>query len=172
MRRHLAPQLLAAAVALCVVGCSSDSRCSLANCTALLACHLELAGQPQNLGQCVQDNAFTSAVGMQLQSYCPEACEADNQGAIVACVAAHFGNGCQLPDGGGPVPSDIVEATCVSQLATPCGPNCQSCLTKCQSGFNSCQTACPTTDATSCLDCGYSCNQEWGIRCVNDCPET
>ena len=152
---------------LVLAGCSSspDSRCSAANCQKLYDCHLGLEGAPSNPGVCSLQDFLDAEL-----SLCVKACEADNQGEILGCVASKFGASCPEPDGGYATIGEI-EAACTGGISdgggVTCGPNCQACGANCSTQ----ETACPSTcaDAGSCIDCEYDCAQT-SRSCFLGCP--
>ena len=155
MRSSLA--LLACLASL--ASCAKDSRCSLDNCkTAFTVCQEQLAAEP-SYSVCV-DKAGLPATDFDVSSYCPDACEADQGGGILACLADN-------------------KATCAtglggrSQAALVCAdatwPLESTCVDRCTKDRVSCDHACPGTDFRACMDCSARCGLELA-RCKQACP--
>ncbi len=142
-------------------GSGPNSRCSTANCQVLANCKVALLGMPRDPGECISTGEPGS-----ISSYCPEACQANGNGALVECIATKFGAACPNPDAGAGAVNEITEACGVSD-AGPCGPNCTSCQMTCESAWAKCNQDCP--DAGVCLDCEYQCSQTQ-VSCQNACP--
>lgn len=142
----------------------SDPRCSVANCQVLHDCFLSFEDEPQEPQLC--GDAGTKAA---LLTYCAQACDAQNVGAFLGCVATNFGSSCPLPDGGFPTENEILDACApgIPDGGPACGPKCQACNNMCDSDNQLCNETCP--DAGVCLDCEDQCSH-LTESCLQTCP--
>jgi len=145
-----------------VDGGAIDPRCNQTNCEALAACPAVLEGTPRDPYRC---GSFLSPA--EYVEYCEEACQANDAGALLQCVATSFGSNCLLSDGGRATFNDVT-AACDGDGGTPaCGTNCMSCRLSCNRIWANCNLACP--DAGVCFDCEYQCSQAF-VGCNSGCP--
>jgi hypothetical protein len=115
-----------------------------------------LEGEPRALPVC-------GVFGGQIDSYCVEACEANDNGALLDCIATQFGAACTSTQ---PPSLAVIAAACVGD-AGPCGTDCTSCRAACQATWVGCNFGCG--DAGVCLDCEYQCSQTQ-VSCDGLCP--
>lgn len=150
---------------------SSDSRCNAQNCQAILSCHETLQGA---------DDVFFCAPSFPTADFfdagidaCIQACQTQNQGALLACVGSNFTqSSCQQiqMDAGPNAIETAIETLCEPGGVPACGTNCQTCRQTCSQANTSCETPCITAaDAGACFSCSYNCAQA-NVSCTQGCP--
>jgi hypothetical protein len=167
MRSRSAVVVALLALAACSNG--SDSRCNLQNCQAMLNCHVTLQGAGSLVG-CATSFQTADFYDAGLDA-CIQACNAQGNGAILACVAANFpGNTCLDVTLDGGMTFNAIEQTCGSDAGPACGPNCMTCETACGQTESTCETNCGSAaDAGACFACGFECGQA-SVACSQACP--
>jgi hypothetical protein len=146
----------------------TDPRCSEANCGILLDCDLFLEGQPFNTG-CFQ-LASNAGVSRSINvKYCVEACQANDAGGLVECVAqfdaACLDAGTQFLE----VAMNI-NALCSPDSGVPTATQ-QACNDQCLQNWEACSNPCADNlDAgvDACFSCAYSCSQTI-VQCNSAC---
>lgn len=119
---------------------AADPRCSLEACRSFKACGGQLPAEPRP-GVCGDG-------GVELATYCPEACNTMAAGAFIEAACSS--------DGGPVWPLD-------AGLTNQDGGTCD-----CEPTRESCELACPQSSATSCLDCAANCAIDFA-RCMTRC---
>ncbi len=153
-------------------GCTtSDPACNASNCQALIeGCHSILPGETDTtcLNLIVDQDALAEWSDAGFQS-CIDACNEDQQGALLSCVAQKFpGNTCvQIALDGGDE-TDAVGAACLPPPGA-CDASCLSCRAQCGQAQQACNLGCADGGAWSaCLACNLDCNQQL-VKCEGAC---
>lgn len=116
-----------------------DPRCSVPGCGAFKACGGGLAAEPL-VGACADaDGGIDPSV--DLASYCPDACNALEAGALV-------------------------EAGCVDGGAG--ASDAGSCIAACHSARGRCEQSCPRSSFRECMDCSARCGIDLA-HCLRKC---
>ncbi len=147
---------------------NGDPRCSVANCEALLQCGFGLAGQPFNqVCMLLALDGGLAALQAINTRYCIEACQADDAGALVACVASFQG---ACADAGAMARQVAEGVFAVCSPYVDAGSADQACVASCGQTVDSCSNACPTDNGQdACFSCAYQCGQNY-VQCAGGCP--
>ena len=139
-------------------GCSSaPNPCTTANCTALVACRLELRADG---AEACSRKGLHPPLALDV-SGCLQACEGTGEGTLVSCIST-FGAACvaDAHDGG-------MEAQIACDPSKPAHQ--QACLDGCAAARTTCEDKCSGASWAGCLPCATGC----GIQehsCFAACP--
>jgi hypothetical protein len=159
----------------CLTLACSDSRCNATNCAALTNCAVRLQGSIDGTCAALLPNGAANDLAAELDAgidFCIQACNANNAGALVQCVAQSFpGDACHdlFLDGGNQ--QTAVMTACIPDAGSSCGTSCQSCQTQCGQTDQACVQGCVDAGGGfgTCNSCDFNCNQQ-NVACVSKCP--
>ncbi len=147
-----------------------DARCSVENCRKLHECRAFFSAEP-DCRVCFNAGLVVPS-GYDFAVDCPAACEAQNGGRVVECVAqqpACFGlSSSAMLDTVTSCQSSLAGGFSSGQSGSDAGDR-NSCEAACDLARVTCENACPTSDFQSCSDCARGCATTFG-DCEAQCP--
>lgn len=145
---------------------AGDARCNIENCRAVSDCRVAFLGEPDSRA-CFRAGLSPDA-GFDFLAYCPAACNAQQGGALAQCATDSAM--CITWDAGTILPQVLINECTSRGISGPGGPAVEpACESACFAAREKCESACPTTDFKTCIECAAVCGLEV-VRCVDACP--